>query len=156
LALFKCHTTKICKRTYGYIKDNSNKYYEIHSNHKNSKVVIEPTCGDSYVGKLVTPDQKLCLNSNSLGTLTNSDSYIISNGSGSVFSQERDINIYISSTDNAFYHDKFVDGRSIYYLKSLYFFYKKNYYYYITIYIFSFFYYDIIMKNKLIINIVLN
>jgi len=150
LALFKCYTTKICKRTYGYVKDYSNEYYEIHSNHHNSKVAIEPSCGDSYVGKLITPDQNLCLTSNSLGTLTNSESYVMFNGNGSVFSQEQYINIYISSSTNAFYHDKFVDGRFIYYLKSFNFFFKKNYYYFIYFFTFSFWYK---LKSNLIIKL---
>ncbi|KAG4095488.1 hypothetical protein H8356DRAFT_996875 [Neocallimastix lanati (nom. inval.)] len=110
LALFSCQTNnKICKRTYGYVKDMSNKYYEIHSSGVNGKVESVTSCIETDVGKLDISSGNLCLkDSNSIGTLA-AESYVMSNSSGSVFSQEKDINIYISSTANAFYHDKFVD-----------------------------------------------
>jgi len=100
----------------------SNKYYEIHSSGVNGKVDNDTSCAETNIGKLNTSSGNLCLkDSNSIGTLT-AESYVMSNGSGSVFSNEQDINIYISSTTNAFYHDKFVDGRFIHYLKHFFFF----------------------------------
>jgi len=104
----------------------SNKYYEIHSSGVNGKVDSDTLCVETNVGKLNISSGNLCLK-DSIGTLA-AESYVMSNSSGSVFSQEKDINIYISSTANAFYHDKLVDGRFMYYLNFFYFK-KKNLFY---------------------------
>jgi len=50
------------------------------------------------------------------GSLSPSGSYIMYNNNGSVFSEITDINIYITSTSNAFYHNKFVDGKLNFYI----------------------------------------
>jgi len=66
---------------------------------------------------LNTSSGDLCLkDSNSIGTLNSTGSYIMYNGvNGSLFSNIPDINIYITSTSNAFYHNKFVDGKLNFY-----------------------------------------
>ncbi|ORX99826.1 hypothetical protein LY90DRAFT_641698 [Neocallimastix californiae] len=120
LALFSCQTTnKICKRTYGYVKtgnDDSTKYYTIDANglEKNTEFISNiSSCKQTDVGKLDTLGN-LCIKDESsmntyTGSLSPSGSYIMYNNNGSVFSEITDINIYITSTSNAFYHNKFVD-----------------------------------------------
>ncbi|ORX96949.1 hypothetical protein LY90DRAFT_643126 [Neocallimastix californiae] len=120
LALFSCQTTnKICKRTYGYIKmgnSDSSKYYTIDANglEKNTEFISNiSSCDQTDIGKLDTSGNLCIKDENSLntytGSLSPSESYIVYNNNRSVFSDLTDINIYITSTSNAFYHDKFVD-----------------------------------------------
>jgi len=102
---------------------DSSKYYTIDANglEKNTEFISNiSSCDQTDIGKLDTSGNLCIKDENSLntytGSLSPSESYIVYNNNRSVFSDLTDINIYITSTSNAFYHDKFVDGNLIFYI----------------------------------------